>query len=132
MSILANMTAYLLLNSGITTLVSARIYPEKLPAQTTNLPTTFPALTYILIDEPLVTSYTNDQWFKARIQIDAWATSYKSAHALADAVHSAMQGYRGTWGTNTIGGVFRMRKQDLSEPDVELMRVSMDYMVNYS
>ena len=132
MSIEANLISYLLLESGISALVSNRIYPEKLPAQTTAQPTSFPAITCLLVDEPVMTTYTNDQWFKARIQIDAWGSSYKSAHTVADAIHTALQGFRGNLGDNKVGGVFRQRRNDASEPDIELMRVSQDYMINYS
>jgi len=129
--ILSSLTSFLLLDANVTALVSTRIYPEKLPAGSTDNPTTMPALTYQLIDEPVGTTHDNNQTFKARIQLDAWGGSYKSAHSVADALHTSMQGYRGAMGSVHVGGVFRQRKTDDSNADVALFRVSQDYMINY-
>ena len=132
MSIESTLSAYLLADAGISALVGTRIYPEQFPDPTTESSTTMPTITYSLISENAAQTYDNHTWYAARIQVDAWASSYKSAHDTAAAVHSALHGYRGAWGGNTIGGVFRKRKNDLPAPDVKLHRVSADYMVNYS
>lgn len=132
MSIEANLTTFLLADTTIAALVSNRIYPERLPETTTEANTILPFVIYTLVSENDMQTHDNHNWYSARIQIDAWANSYKSAHDTAAAIHSALQGYRGSWGENTIGGVFRKRKNDLAAPDVKLHRVSMDYIVNYS
>jgi hypothetical protein len=132
MSIESELVSFLLQDVGITGLVSSRIYPEKLPEITTETNTTMPAITYFLVSENDAISHDSQNWYTARIQIDVWASSYKSAHDTAAAVHSALQGFRGSWGSKTIGGVFRRRKNDMPAPEVRLNRVSMDYMINYS
>lgn len=130
--ILSGLTAHLLLDSALFALVGARVFPEKLPAGTTENPTIMPALTYQLIDEPVFTTHGNQQLFNARIQIDCWGGSYKSAQTVAALLHASLHGYRGAMGTITVGGVFRKSKRDDPNPDIELYRVSQDFVFNYS
>ena len=130
--ILSSLVAFLLLDGELTALIGTRLYPEKLPAGTTENPTQMPAVTFQLVDEPVIGTHDNKQAYKARIQLDAWGGSYKSAHAVADALHTALQGYRGAMGTNNVGGIFRKRRQDDPNPDIGLNRVSQDYLVNYN
>lgn len=132
MSIESGLATHLLLNAGVAALVSSRIYPSRIPDPTTGTPTTFPCLTYTLISEPIQNTFDGAQLFSARIQIDAWGSSYKSAHDTAAAVHLAMQGYHGALGEYAVGGVLRVRKNDTSYPDMKLYGVSMDYMINYT
>lgn len=129
--ILSSMTAWLLTRAEVTSVLNERIYPMAIPAGTTNSPTQMPCMTYQLIDEPVITAHDGKSTYTARIQIDAFGGSYKSARGLADAVHGVMHGFRGAWGSLEIGGVFRKRKQDLSEPESGLFRVSQDFIVNY-
>ena len=132
MSIESGLATHLFNTASVTAFVSTRIYPSRIPDPTTATPTTFPCLVYNLISEPVFTSFDGAQLFAARVQIDAWATSYKSAHDTAAAVHSALQGYRGAMDVYQVGGIFRQRKNDMSDPDLKLYRISMDYMINYS
>ena len=80
--ILASMLVHLQANAALTVLVSSRMYAEKLPAASTSAPNTMPAMTYQMIDEPVITSHDNKTLFKARVQVDAYGSSYKSARAL--------------------------------------------------
>ena len=131
MSIESGFASWLLNDTGVTALVGARVYPSRMPDSTTVNPTIYPCLTYTLVSEPMTTTFDGAQLFAARIQVDSWASSYKSAHDTAAAVH-AIQGYRGEMGGYEVGGVFRQRKNDFSDPENKLYRVSMDYMINYS
>jgi len=132
MSIESGLVTHLLRDAAISALISTRIYPEKLPAGSTSNPTVMPCLTYQLIDEPLQMTTDYKQLFRARIQIDSWGGSYKSAHALADAVHDALQGYHGAMGDHNVGVVLRQSKRDDPIPDIELNRVIQDYFFNYT
>lgn len=129
--VLSSMTAWLLTRTEITSLLDTRVYPMAIPAGTTASPTTMPCMTYQLVDEPVITTFDGKPIYKARIQVDAFGGSYKSARGLADAVHGVMHGFRGAWGDLEVGGVFRKRKQDLSESESGLFRVSQDFIVNY-
>ncbi|OAN53894.1 hypothetical protein A6A04_13460 [Paramagnetospirillum marisnigri] len=68
-----------------------------------------------------------------RIQIDAYATTYAGAKALATTIRQAIDGYRGAIGGVRVGGIALVSDQDLYEGDVNpaLYRVSMDFMVTH-
>jgi len=129
--ILSAMVTYLEGTAGVTTLTSTRIYPLALLPATTASPSTMPAVTFQLIDEPTVTTHENNVLFHARVQLDAYGISYKSAHAVADALFTALHGYKGTWSPYIVGSVMRKRKNDLSEPEESLFRVSQDFVISY-
>lgn len=129
--ILSAMVTFVLASSEVTTLVGTRLYPERLPAGSTAEPTTMPCITYQLIDEPLITTHDLKVICRARVQMDVWGGTYKSAHATAEALSTLLHGYRGAWGDFVIGNVMRKAKRDQSEPDVELHRVVQDFIVSY-
>ena len=131
-NILTAQLTYLRTISALTALVSTRIFPEKLPPGTSTSPTLMPCLTYQMVDEPVITTHDNQQLFTARIQFDAWGGSYGSAHAVADALFTALHGYKGLMGAVAVGGVFRQLKRDDSDPDLALYRVIQDFVFNYA
>ena len=129
MSILFSMLAYLKTCTAITDLVGTKIYPVRYPQGALE---NKPFITYQLIDEPTVNTHDGKSVYKARVQVDAWGETYLSAHAVGDALHAALHGYRGSWSPYTIGNVLRKRKQDIPEPDIEASRVSQDFVISYS
>lgn len=131
-NILVAQLVYLRTITALTNLVSTRIFPDKLPAGTSTSPTPMPCLTYQMVDEPVITTQDNQKLFKARIQIDSWGGTYKSAHDVANALFTALHGYRGLMSTVWVGGVFRQVKRDDSDPDVALYRVIQDFIFNYA
>lgn len=131
-NILTAQLVYLRTITALTSLVSTRIFPDKLPAGTSTTPTQMPCLTYQMVDEPVITTHDNEQLFMARIQFDSWGGSYGSAHAVAEALFTALHGYRGLMSTVHVGGVFRELKRDESDPDVALYRVIQDFVFNYA
>lgn len=130
-NILTAQLTYLRTISALTTLVGARIYPQTIPAGTSANPTPMPCLTYQMVDEPVITTHNNEQLFTARLQFDAWGGSYGSAHAVADALFTALHGYKGLMGAVIVGGVFRLIQRDDRDPDVALYRVIQDFIFNY-
>lgn len=134
MSILTALTSHLLAHSGLATLVSTRVYPEKLPASTTNNPNQMPLVTFQLMDEVIATTHNYHNLFYARMQLNAWGGTYKSAHVTADQIHAALDGYRGAMGDQSVhvGGCFRKSKRDASDENVELFMVEQIYMINYT
>lgn len=132
MSMLSALASHLLSDTAVSALVGARVYPERLPESTSATPNTMPLITYQLIDEPLRMSYQNNVIFRARVQVDAWGGSYKSAQNVATAVFQCLQGYSGSMnGSVVIGVIFRLTKRDVSDPNVELHRVTQDFHVNW-
>jgi hypothetical protein len=116
--------AVLLADPAVTALVGAgaeaRIYPLILPQGAA-----FPALTYQRVSS--VTQYAQDGpgLARQRIQIDAWAMTYRAAKDLARAVRSALEGHR----AGNIQGVFVDPERDFYEADTRLYRASTDFYV---
>ena len=77
-------------HAGLGALVSDRIYPEHLPQNPT-----YPAVTYFQVGGPRDHSLAGSsglavtQW-----QVDAWATSYLGAKAVAEQIRVALDSYR--------------------------------------
>jgi hypothetical protein len=128
-SLLIEFVSYLKTRSEITGLVGTKIYPVRFPQGAL---TTLPFATYQLIDEPVDMTHDGATLHAARVQVDAYAETYKDTHALADAFFLCLQGFQGSWGAYRIGLVTRERKTDLSEAEMEIHRVSQDFMIRYA
>jgi hypothetical protein len=133
MSLLSALTSHLLNHAGLSALISTRLYPEKLPASTSETPNTMPLATYQLNDEPVSTTHDGKLLYRTRVQVDAWGGSYKSAHVVAHQVFTALQGYSGHMGDQTVsvGGIFRQAKRDQGDENVGLFCVSQDFIINW-
>lgn len=62
-----------------------------------------------------------------RFQVEAWATTYDAAKALANAIREALDGYSGTQGTVVIGSILMESERDTYEDAVSCHRVIMDF-----
>ena len=119
--------SYLSTDSGITALVSTRVYPLRMPQNAT-----LPAVTFTRISGPRSHALSGPTGCgMARIQIDAWATTYASAKAVIDTVRSALDGYSGTAGSETIKSSLLQTETDFYEPETNVYRVSQDYFIKY-
>lgn len=122
--------------AAVAALVGARIYPLTAPQ-----PPTYPLVTFQRISGVRWRSLSGPSGMaQPRIQVDAYATTYAGAKALATAVRQTLDGYRGpvqvTSGPATyvrVGGCTLESDQDLYETDVnpKLYRVSMDFLVTH-
>ena len=131
MSLLSSLASFLLNNPDVSAFVSDRVYPARLPDISTASPTTMPALTYLLVSDPLTTTYDGKVIGKARVQINSYGASYKSAHGLADTIRDVLHGYRGAMGSITIGACFRDSVRDDPQPDFDMTNVSQDFILHY-
>ena len=86
---------YLLTQSGLTALVSNRIYFLKLP-QTPKLP----AVVIQKIDSPKLHGFSADYGAMTRIQVTSWALSYSGASAIQEQIRASTQNYM----NQTMGG----------------------------
>jgi len=118
-------------NAGVSNLVAARIYPNKLP-QTATLP----AITYQRISTPRV--HTHDTsgavgTAHPRFQFDAWGTTYSSCQAVSDAIRAALNGYKGTMGAGgtavTVQGALVDDERYDNSPDTGMQRIMSDYLI---
>jgi len=114
--------------SGITSLISSRVYSLKLPANCT-----FPAVTYFRVSSNPVESMTGSTALSfARFQLDSWAKTYLESKNLAEQVRLCLQGYKGTIAGITFFGVNFIGDRDLFDDDAEIYRVSADYWIHYN
>lgn len=67
-----------------------------------------------------------------RFQVEAWATTYDAAKALANAIRGALDGYKGTVGTVRIGSILSESERDVYEDAVSCHRTIMDFFVWHS
>lgn len=78
--------------AGVAAIVSTRIYPQVIPQGGT-----MPAITYQRISGPRLRSLAGASTLAhPRFQINCWATTYKGASQLEDAVRAAFDDYLGT------------------------------------
>jgi hypothetical protein len=134
MSILSALTKHLLDHAGLSALVGTRIYPDTIPASTSETPNQLPLIVYKLLDEPVIPTHDHQNLYTARVQLDAWGGSYKSKHAVADQIMAAIDGYKGAMGDGSVyvGGCFRKGKRDNDNENVGLFRVEQIFAINYN
>jgi len=87
------LVAYIAAQSTITDLVSTRIEPSVLRANT------YPAIVYRVISAPRwhVAAYR-----QPRYQFDCWGDTYASLWRLADRLSTVLEGYHGLMGTTHV------------------------------
>lgn len=89
----SDLTTFLKADGGVAALVTARIYPLRLP----QVPT-FPAIVYQTVSTVVLDHNHGGagRLLRSRVQFTCWAASHAGADALADALRSALDGYAGT------------------------------------
>jgi hypothetical protein len=119
--------------NGVSSLVSTRIYPLKLP-QTVTLP----AITYQRISTPRVLTHDQASGGLAlpRFQITVWAESPDSAKAVVDAVRTAIHGFRGNFGTGanivSVGSCLAEDERIAYEAASQLYMSSIDFIIYHA
>jgi hypothetical protein len=105
-------------DAGVSALVSTRVYPMSLPQDGT-----LPAITYTQVsDNPQVNLDGENALRANRYQFDCFSTTYTGAHALGEALKTAME-------TATAFTSIRESMTDLYNNDPAQYRVSMDFSI---
>jgi len=113
--------------SGVTALVSTRIYPNLMP-QTPTLP----AVVYQMISNVRGERHrgqTGDA--RPRFQITCWAATYLAAAALSIQVRLAVMAMTGTVATVVINGVWNAGETREYEDDTKLHAVAIDFLISH-
>jgi hypothetical protein len=122
------LTARLAAVVGVTTLISTRAYPVKLP----QIPT-LPAVTYQRISTVQESAMGVDTTIvRVRFQINSYAASYSAVKALAAAVKAALKRFSGTSATVAVLDTFADSEEDLygqAESDARIYGVRQDFIM---
>lgn len=123
-SIEAAFYAYITAQTSVTSLVGTRVYQDIMPQRAS-----YPAVVYSLIGEERADGYsfgtTVNGQVEARLQVASWAATAVSARRIYDAIRRLVNGFKGTWGENTIQSVFIDSTESVVdvEPNNEAARV---------
>ena len=98
MSIESALVDHLLADATISSLISARLFPDVAPQEST-----FPRITYQVIgaEHPQHTG-GGSGIAQVRIQIDVWASTALSRRTTVDALRDRLQAYTGTMGDEAL------------------------------
>ena len=133
MSIRTDLKTHLEAQTGITNLVSTRIFGIKRPQKNRTLP----AITYERLsgghDHTLSSAAGSAM---PRFRIHCWATTYVGADTLAEAVRNEMQGFSGAMGSTTTHSVILEDESDEYEDpedasDQGVYGIALDYLIRY-
>lgn len=116
---------FLLAQSGVTALVSDRIYFVRAD-QDVETP-------YIVVTKISgVREHSHDgssELAHPRFQISVFGTTYSSCKSVTAAVQAALQGYKGAMSDVTVGAVFYDNETDTYESDTGLFQIITDYTI---
>ena len=127
---LGDLVAFLASASGVSSLVSTRIYAD-IPLQGT----TFPAISYSQISRVGTYVLEGDMHkARSRIQIDSWATTRKESIDLADAIRRRMSGFFGSMSGTQVHFVTLDNQFTLFDEEAGITgiyRVVQDYIISH-
>ena len=127
MTIESELRTYTLAGAGVAAIVGTRMYARMLP-QTPTLP----AITYQRVDTRRQHDMAGpDGLPRPRMQVTCWGATPAAAYGLAGAVRARLDGYKGTWGTLTIGSCLMVGERDLDDPEAGRSAVALDFMIQY-
>lgn len=113
--------------SGVTDLVSTRVYPVKLPQGPT-----LPAVTYQRISTIKESAMGNDAGIsRTRFQVTCWAETYSALKGVSEAVRAALQRFQGTSGGVEVLDSFLENDMDIysgEESDFRVYGEMQDYI----
>lgn len=114
-------------DAAVSALVGTRIYFTEAPQA--------PALPYVVIfrvgDRPVHSLECSSGLHFARLQVDGFAKSAKTARDVMRAVKTSLDGFRGIQSTVDVQSVLLLDSMDGYEEAPELKRVTHDYRVCY-
>ena len=118
--------------TGLTTIVSNKIYPNIAPSNST-----VPYVTYHKISEGRIHAMRVDPGLaSARIQVSSWSTGKAQVDSMARQTRLALQDYGGTTGGVTIQRIFFDGETEISDLEPETVapfyHIAQDYIVWYT
>lgn len=128
-SIESGIVDYLNNNAGVLAAIGTRLYAIQLPQKDLTLP----AVTFTRISTERVITHdqTHHGLASPRFQFDVYATTYQEALDVADALRTALLGYRGTWDSIRVDAVLVELEQHDLGADAGLFRLIIDYKISH-
>jgi len=117
---------YVQAGTTVAALISARMYPLKLPQNPT-----LPAIVYTKISGFREHDMDGSSIAAPRIQFDCYADDFPGSKALADAVRKRLDSYTGPVGSpaDTVHFAYLLDERDFYEDDTERFRTLLDFEV---
>lgn len=117
--------ARLLATTGVTTLVGDRIDPLLVAERTT-----YPCVTYRQVDRDPVSAFGDDVALtQSVVEVESFAETFTAARALAAAVQTSLQRWRGTAGGVTVQSVFFEQEVPDYDPETRVHSIRQDFRV---
>jgi len=121
---------YLAAQSGITDLVSTRIYYVRAPQDVTA-----PYIVFFKVSAPRVHSHDGGSGLAfPRFQFSCFASTYYVCKQVMEQLQTALQGYSGTMGGDggvSVGSSIYESEYDTYEVDTELYHVVAEYVISH-
>ena len=127
MTLEAELRTYTLAGAAVAALVGTRMHARMLPQAPT-----LPAIVYQRISTRRLHDMAGpDGLPQARMQVTCWGGTPAVAYSVASVVRERLDGFKGTWGTLTIGSCLMVGERDLDDPDASRSGVALDFMIQY-
>ncbi len=125
MTIETGLRTHLLADGDVGALITARVYPIKLPQSPT-----YPAITYEIISDIPHRSLAGDSDLeRVRARIHCWAETYGAAVDLAGKVRTAVADFSGTMGSTVVPSAKFETWNDIFEDVPEVYRRVVDFII---
>lgn len=113
--------------SAITTILggTGKVFPVVLPQDPP-----MPAVTYQVLTQPTYQTHDAKSFPNTWVQIDCWSKTYLQSNQLADAIATALDGFRGQLGGTVSVSAFLLKaRRDFFEGEVTEFRTSLDFSI---
>jgi len=123
----AELRTYTLAGAAVLALVGTRMHARMLPQSPT-----LPAIVYQRIDTRRQHDLDGpDGLPRPRMQVTCWGSTPAVAYSVAQTVRERLDGFKGAWGTLTIGSCLCVGERDLDDPEANRSGVALDFMIQY-
>ena len=127
MTLEAELRTYTLAGAEVAGLVGTRMHARMLPQAPT-----LPAIVYQRVDTRRLHDLAGpDGLPRPRMQVTCWGSTPAVAYSVATVVRERLDGFKGTWGTLTIGSCLCVGERDLDDPEANRSAVALDFMIQY-
>ena len=112
-------------HAGLSALVGVRVYPLRLPQDTT-----LPAVTYTRVGTRRLRAMGSDPGLaRARFQVAAWAATFAAGRDAGEQIRAALQRWRGTLEGVVVQDSFFETEVDVYEPDTETYQRTLNFEI---